>query len=250
MRFTKSQIERIAREFWSTTDEKYRVNFDIAGAVEHLPAIDVIHIDRLSPGKVEDWLKDMSIEIQFGVNDRNLHGILFIRNEHACMFLDKADSETQQRFTIAHEMSHYLLDYQLPKERAMLELGTGIKEVLNGNVKATEYQLVLSLIKGVDIEPYTVLIEKKGQGSFSSWTNYNAENEADYLALELLAPRARVISDTISSTKRLTYSQFNRKSLELLTCKYGIPSDIAKQYASQLAYAVTKGPSFLDKLGL
>lgn len=250
MRFSKPQIERIAREFWSTVEPAYRSNFDIVSAVDASLTIDLVAVKQLSLRKIESWLASRTITIEIDVNDRSLHGALLIRGNSVLMFVEDAEDELQQRFTVAHEVSHFLLDYQVPKERAILALGKEIEDVLNGNLPANNTQLALSVIKGINIDPYTFLIEKTGNGSFLNWANFNSENEADYLALELLAPRTKVINETVSSTKRLTYSQFTRNSLELLKGKYGIPAEIARQYASELANAVTNGPSFLDKLGL
>lgn len=250
MRFSKPQIERIAREFWSTVDQVYRENFDILGAVETSLTIDLIQLQKLSLRKIQDWLDARKINIAIDAIDRDLHGALLIKAGSVCMFVEEAGDEIQQRFTIAHEVSHFLLDYQIPLERALLQFGAEIEEVLNGNQKATRSQLVTSMINGVNLEPYSFLIEKTGNGSFLSWSNFNAENEADYLALELLAPRTKVINEAIASATLLTYSQFKRKSQEILKDKYRIPSEVAHQYASELAYLVTNGPSFLDKLGL
>jgi len=249
MRFRKPEIERIAREFWSTVDQNYHENYDIISAVDTSPTIDLIKIKNLSISKIEEWLIAIGLKDNFDIPDRRLHGVLIIKGDSVAMFIEDDENPIQQRFTVAHEVSHYLLDYQIPKEKAILALGKEIEDVLNGNLPANNTQLALSVIKGINIDPYSFLIEKTGNGSFEDWKNFNSENEADYLALELLAPRIRIINETFSSTKRLSYSQFTRKSQEILIEKYRIPSDIARQYASQLAYSVTSGPSFLDKMG-
>ena len=46
MRFTKSQIERVAREFWSTTDQLHRDSFDIVGAVDASLTIDLVPLNN------------------------------------------------------------------------------------------------------------------------------------------------------------------------------------------------------------
>jgi Zn-dependent peptidase ImmA (M78 family) len=249
MSFSKPLLERIAREFWSTVDQKHRETYDIVSAVNDTLTINLILIKNLSIKKMEDWLISIGKYENFGIDDRSLHGFLMIKNGNICMFVEESEDQSQQRFTVAHEVSHYLLDYQLPKERAILALGKEIEDVLNGNLPPTDTQLALSVIKGVNISPYTFMIEKNGNGSFFNWSNFNSENEADYLAMELLAPRARIVNETFSSIKRRSYSQFIRKSEEILISHYKIPPDIARHYASELAYSVTNGPSFLDKLG-
>lgn len=250
MRFSKPQIERIARDFWSKADPAHRRVLDISRAVNIVLPIRIVYIQNLSLVEVDNWLKGRGINIEIDINDRIMHGVILIREGNGFIFVNADDSTIEQRFTIAHEVSHYLLDYQVPRERAMLEVGTEIEKVLNGKDQPDRFQQVKALIKGISIQPYGHLIEKKGNGSFLNWVNFNAENEADYLALELLAPRSMVIKGTISTIKGLNYTQFVRKCEEILVDNYQIPPEVAHQYASELAYSVTSGPSFLDKLGL
>ncbi|ASS49912.1 MAG: hypothetical protein A3D31_10055 [Candidatus Fluviicola riflensis] len=251
MRFSKSQIERIAREFWSKADPVHRNGLDISSAVDDVLPVNVVHLQQLSWKVIECWLKNLGVnDIEIEVNDRELHGVIMIREGFGFIFVNADDGTIQQRFTIAHEVSHFLLDYQMPREQAMLAIGTEIEDVLNGKAEATRFQQVKALIKGISIQPYTHLIEKSGDGSFLNWMNYTSENEADYLALELLAPRSVVIKGTIATARRLNYNQFTRKCEEILMKNYQIPAKVAHQYAVELAYSITNGPSFLDKLGL
>lgn len=250
MRFSKPQIERIAREFWSKADPVHRQTLDISSAVDEVLPVDVIYLKRLSLAEIKHWLENRGVKTEFEVNDRPLHGVIMIQEGFGFIFVDADDGTIQQRFTIAHEVSHFLLDYQIPRENAMLAIGTEIEDVLNGKAEATRFQQVKALIKGISIQPYTHLTEKSADGSFLNWMNYTSENEADYLALELLAPRSVVIKGTIATARRLNYNQFTRKCEEILMENYQIPAEVAHQYAVELAYSITNGPSFLDKLGL
>jgi Zn-dependent peptidase ImmA (M78 family) len=250
MRFSKPQIERIAREFWSKANPVHRQTLDISSAVDEVLPVRVIYIQRLSFAEIKYWLENRGVKTEFEANNRPLHGVIMIQEGFGFIFVDANDGSIQQRFTIAHEVSHFLLDYQIPRENAMLAIGTEIEDVLNGKAEATRFQQVKALIKGISIQPYTHLTEKSADGSFLNWMNYTSENEADYLALELLAPRSVVIKDTMTTARRLNYSQFTRKCEELLMKHYQIPPEVAHQYAVELAYSITNGPSFLDKLGL
>jgi len=250
MRFNKPQIGRIAREFWLKADPAHQRVLDIAKAVSNILPLRIIYLKGLTLETLDNWLKDRGIPNNQEISNKSLHGVIMIREGRGFIFVNADDSTIEQRFTIAHEVSHYFLDYQIPRENAMLKIGPEIEHVLNGKEPASDLQKVKALLKGISIQPYSHFIEKSGNGSFLSWINFNSENEADYLALELLAPRSVVIKNTVTNAKRLNYTQFVRKCQELLREQYQIPDDVAHQYATELAYSVTNGPSFLDKLGL
>lgn len=250
MRFTKLQLERIAQEFWSKADQTHRSNFDILNAVPSVLPIDVVHLPALSLRTIESWFRDRHVHLELDADERIRHGFIILCEGVGFIFLNADDSLIDQRFTIAHEASHFLLDHRMPKERAVLEIGTDIKTVLNGASEPSVYHHVKALIKGIDIRPGSHLLEKNGSGSCRSWNNFNSENEADYLALELLAPRLNAIRDTLTGSKRLNYRQFVGSCREILRERYQLPSAIAEHYAIELGSSVTGGPSFLDKIML
>lgn len=246
---TRPQIERIAREFWATSYAEFRYNYDIIKVVESSPNVHLIRIPQLNPTKITSWLTSRKIDIPVENNDRSLDGALLIQNGTVIMFIDTAENDIRQRYTLAHQVSHFLLAYQMPKERAIIKLGKEIAAALKDDTEAPVTQLVQSALQGMTGAAYTLLIEKSEDAFPSDRLNLLPESPADTLALELLAPRYQIIQETASASARLRYSPFKRTCQELLIDKYRIPLEIAHKYAKELASSVTSGPSFLSKFG-
>ena len=252
MRFSQFQLERIAKDFWSGADPTQGPN-DIQAAASLYLRVDIVLLPELSLAKIRVWLEERnSAHVFDGINvsERTLHGFVLNRYGIAAIFINTSDSDVNQRFTIAHEISHFLLDHKLPRDEAILKLGPSIQEVLDVRRKATLPERVNSVLRGIDIGPQSHLLEKEGDGSFEKCGNFHAENDADRLALELLAPRHKVISETLAGSKSLSYAVFIDRCEHILLLRYRLPSDMVHHYAAMLAHPITGGPSILDKLEL
>jgi hypothetical protein len=249
MRIVPSYIEVIAREFWKRTGQKVEPPYDIAGAISLLLPIDIVSLSDLTLGKINRWLSDNGIQIPIDVNDRYLHGFVLIGRGTGFMFVNGTDGEDERRFTIAHEASHFIMDYKIPREKAIQKMGTSIQDVLDGTREATMEEQVDGLINGISVRSFIHLLEKEGDGSFESVEIFDVENKADMLAIELLAPHLEVIKATLNGQQKMSFSLFDQYCLDILVSKYKLPIPIAKQYSKRLAYSVTGGPSIITKLG-
>jgi Zn-dependent peptidase ImmA (M78 family) len=245
----KPYITAIAKDFWTKTGLKTKQPRDISGAVNLLLPIDIINLSELSIKKVVQWLNERSITFHLDVEDRNLHGFVLTYRGSGFIFINGTDPENERRYTIAHEASHFILDYKLPREKVIEKLGYQITEVLDGHRSPTIEERIDGLLSSVRVQPFTHLLEKVGDGSFDYVEILNSENDADALALELLAPNSNVIKDTKSTRNKISFSDFQEISYQILIEKYSIPEVIAKEYSLRLAYLATGGPSLLNKLG-
>lgn len=249
MTTAKYTMERIAREFWATTKSEFRFNYDLINVVESTLNVQLIRMPQLCPIKINSWLNNQNIGIQIEDNGQNLHGALLIQNGTVLMFIDTTENTTWQRYTLAHQVSRFLLEYQMPRERAILSFGKEIAGVLKGKNDASVTELVQSAFNDVSNKTYTLLLEKKGDRVTTGEDPSLTDNPADFLALELLAPRYQIIQETASKSVFLSYAPFKRKCRELLIGKYRIPTEIAHKYACELAGSVTNGPSFFSRFG-
>jgi len=239
----------VAKEFWSATRINNEPPFDIAGAVSLLFPIDIVQLSDLSTAKIDHWFSSRNINIQTHVKDRHLHGFVVFSRGVGFMFVNGTDDEQERRYTIAHEISHFLLDYKIPRDKIILKLGVGVEEVLDGIREPSATEMVEGIIKHVSVKPFTHLLEKDGNGSFENLQVYHAENNADTLALELLAPASRLKAVVLKGKKKLSYAEFCSACNDLLLHRYKLPKKIAIDYAKILAYKITGGPSIMDKLG-
>jgi len=250
MPLIKPYIARIASEFRLKAGRKDKFHFDINGAVNLILPVDIVSLSELTLSKIKQWLFDRGVDVDIDYNDRLLHGFILTFQGSGFIFINGTDTEEERRYTVAHEASHFILDYKLPRDRAIEKLGPQIVEVLDGYRAASTMEMVDGLLASVNIQPYTHLLEKAADGSFNSIKIYNSENDADALALELLAPSTDVIKDTKATKPQLAFEEFKSTAFRILMDKYLLPVEIAKEYSTRLAYVSTGGPSLVSKLRL
>lgn len=185
------------------------------------------------------------------VQDRLLHGFLLTQHGDGIIFINGTDSEPERRFTLAHEVAHFLIEYYLPRQKAIREFGEGIIEVLNGLRKPTVDERVHGLVKSISVKTSTHLVEKFGKGDFLKHKIWQAENDADELAIELLAPFHKVclivksMPDTTDTSHNLLGEVY-----ELLTNRFLLPESISDNYSHRIVHAIRGGESVREKLSL
>lgn len=249
MRFISAIIIQVAKDFWKSAGGNNSFPCDITGAVNLALPIDIVSLSELSLNKIQTWLTERKVLLDLEIDDRLLHGFILISRGTGFIFVNGTDTEEERRYTIAHEASHFLLDYKLPRESAVKKLGEGILEVMNGYREPTIEERIDGTLTSVSIRPYTHILEKIGDGTFDNTEILNSENNADELALELLAPHTIVIKDTNSNRSKISFYDFKNQCYQILRSKYLIPDTIAEAYSSKLAYIATGAPSLLSKLG-
>jgi Zn-dependent peptidase ImmA (M78 family) len=238
-----------AMEFWQTAGGCSSYPCDISGAVNLVLPIDIVYLCELSLEKIQIWLTERKVSLSLEIDDRLLHGFILISRGSGFIFVNGTDTEEERRYTIAHEASHFLLDYKYPREIAMKKLGKSILEVMDGYREPTIEERIDGTLSSVVIKPYTHLLEIFGDGTLSNMVVLNSENEADALALELLAPSSMVIRDANRNKHKISFYDFKNQCYQVLRSKYLIPDSIAEVYSYKLAYAVNGGPSLASKLG-
>lgn len=251
MSYTGTQLQEIALDFWDRAGE-LRQTRDIVKAATLVLPVEIVPVPDLSLVKVRQWLAASELYDLFGetdVNDRVMHGFILPLRGSGLIFINAADPVPEQRFTVAHEIAHFLLDHDLPRQRAVSQLGARIRAVLDGDVPAELSDEVTSVIRNFELRQPVNPIEQGGDGGFRSWATFNAESDADRLARELLAPRTEVIRVTLAGRRNMMYAAFVEKCRELLEQRYLLPPPAAQEYAARLAFQITKGPSIMDKLG-
>jgi hypothetical protein len=226
-----------ADEFWAVADRPAAYPRDLT-----LPAFSAFVIDlQLTPGLrisgIEEWFKQRACEVQFGQLDRRLRGCLTAVGGAAVIFADGADDAAEHRFTVAHELSHFLVDYLLPRNKAIAKLGPEIAEVLDGVRAPTDDERLDAAINACPLGLHIHLLERRDPtGRFSM-----VESRADKLAWELLAPdeelERRFGSEQLSVAE-LTHGLVN---------EFGLPMPEAAKYATQWTRA-RQGPAPLIRL--
>ena len=94
-------------------------------AVAQALPLTVVLIPQIGINAAETWLLRQGAPYFIRVADRPLRACLIARRGHGIIFLDGADTEDEQRFSLAHQLSHFLHDYFLPRCRAVDALEKG-----------------------------------------------------------------------------------------------------------------------------
>jgi hypothetical protein len=244
------QLDNESREavdyFWKSAGEAERFPRSLERVSILALPIAIIKLPRLALGSIESWLRVRNINYLFNCQSRPVRGCLIAFQDKGLLFCDGSDPLNEIRFTIAHEVSHFLLDYLLPRERAKQRYGQSVIEILDGKRKPTITERVSSLLEGVKMGVSTSLMEREAQRDISNI--WKVEDRADRIALELLAPSKEVFAIADISDRAFT----NRLDsiTQSLVLNFGLPILIAQGYGDALLRSVRKGSSWTEAIRL
>jgi hypothetical protein len=179
--------EAVAEAFWATVGGRSRFGrpVDIERAAARVLPVAVHRVSGLHTGAVADLLVRVGAYPWIELTPRLLRGCLIADAGKALILVDCDDAEDEQRMTVAHEVAHLVLHYLTPRERAVTAFGTGILAVLDRTRPPTPGERLSSALRNVPIEPYRHAMDR--QPRHARAVNF-MEDEADDLAVELLAP--------------------------------------------------------------
>jgi hypothetical protein len=205
----------------------------ISDAALRLPLTTIL-LPRLSALAVRKWLAARGIDHPVADRDRLLHGCLVAQAAVGAVFIDANDCEDERRFSFAHEVAHFILDHLRPRQHALRTYGDRILPVLNGDRPPTKEESLSSVLDRVPIGVQVHLMSRGPAGAVCEWDIEAAEQNADRLAFELLAPAQTAMAavrpafESSDSTTRLD------NAAALLVQGFGLPLSAAKAYADVL----------------
>lgn len=226
-------LAQAAEAFWDAIGAipPYPRNLShVIGRAFHLSPI---FLPNLCIRQVEQWLEHRQIAFRFLCQDRSLCGCIVAARGHGLIFVDSLDEEAEQRYTLAHETAHFLLDYLHPRQKALNTFGERILPVLNGDRPPTEGERIDAILSSVRLETYSDLMPRSPHGGLDQSYILRAEQRADRLALELLAPSEQALSELLPLSPQTPDEQLQAAIL-LLTSTYGLPLSVAKKYSAVL----------------
>ena len=198
--------EALATEFWAGTGLHAVFPRKIEQAVAFKLPLALVELSTLNAAAVGHWLQQRGGAIRLPPDRRDLGGCLVAFGGRGFIFICGTDAADEQRLTTAHETAHFLIDYLWPRQRVIQELGEDITAVLDGLRPATPAERAAAILSHLHLGPHIHVLPRPGRDQDSDVAVVRAEDRADRLALELVAPQARIraIVDELSARQALT----------------------------------------------
>jgi hypothetical protein len=146
-------------------------------------------------------------------------------------------------------VSHFLVDYQAPRQRAVEKLGLSIIAVMDGVRPATPEERVDAVLARTAIGTYAHFMHRDAEG-ITSPAVANSETLADRLAVELLAPERRVRDSLPLDVDKKPFATLVGNTAKILVRRFGLPRAVARTYAARLCRSWFGGPSVRERLGI
>lgn len=242
MTWLTNEEQQIVDSFWRMAGDTELFPRSLERAIALALPVAIIKLPHLALGSIETWLNLRQINYSFNCSSRFVRGCLICYGGKGFIFCDGTDPLDEIRLTLAHEVGHFLVDYWHPRQKVINKFGAGILEVFDGVREPTIAERLHSIFESTSIGITTNLMDRQDAND-TTWT---AENEADKIGFELLAPARDVLKTTDFS--RTMYSQRLDVLSEKLVGEYGLPVHAAKTYASILLRTIGKGPSWVETL--
>lgn len=231
--------------FWDLCGEEEKFPRNLERPLALALPVALVKLPHLRLWDVERWLRRRGNSFCFECESRSVRGCLIAQAGQGLLFMDGSDPQDEQRFTIAHEIAHFLCNYWLPRRTIIEKFGPEITKALDGIRPFTVTERIQSLLIGTKVGPYQSLMER---GSTTNEDIWKAENSADRLALALLAPPQAVFPQLSFLSE--PYPVRLQQTIDVLHLSFGLPVSISASYANSLLSAIRKGPSWVESLGL
>ena len=246
---TNAEARAWAERFWQSAGVHDSFPRSLERAVSWAVPLAIVKLPSLRLSELRTWLRNKGLRVEFRGPDRSLRACLIAKHGRGVVILDGTDPEADCRFSLAHEVAHFLLDYLHPRERASEALGPSCVDVLDGLRVATVEERFAGILKGVTLDTHVHLLERSAAGQIDRMSVLDAEDRSDRLALELLAPRNIVLQRLEAAGIRWQATSALRRTEELLIDDFGLPSGIAENYARFLVSARRSSSTFREWLG-
>jgi hypothetical protein len=248
-RWLDAESSRLVRSFWAAAGGEEPFPRSLERPMLLALPISIVKLASLHLHQADQWLRARGVGMRFtgdgrtDATDRPVHGCIVARSGHAFLFVDGADSPEDLRFTIAHEIGHFLADHWLPRTTAVDRFGTGILDVMDGKREPTMAERVSSLLRGVELQGTTSFLPRSesADGGLELW---KVEGRADRIGAALLAPPERVLA----AARAPTHAERLARAIDALTTTYGFPPAPAARYAQTLLEQNGQGRSWVEGL--
>jgi hypothetical protein len=238
-------VTELADAFWQAAGMQEPFPRALRRPIARALTMMVVSVPRLRLHDVRDWLVRNNLGYPCALKNRALRACLVARRGWGYVFLDGADAEEEQRFSLAHELAHFLRHYWQPRQEAVRRFGAGVLEVFDGDRPPAAEERIQALLATVPIGFHLHLMQREEDGACSTPDVALAEDEADWLACELLAPGEEILL----RAGPVSGKEGQAVLVCLLRHTFGLPADQAQRYSKRLLPTEESDP-LLRRLGL
>ncbi|MFQ5741082.1 MAG: ImmA/IrrE family metallo-endopeptidase [Acidobacteriota bacterium] len=245
----QDQITRKANDFWEWVGRPEPFPRTLESSIAWALPLAVVKLPQLTLFELRGWLERRGIPSTFQSSDRALRGCLVARKGRGLVFLDGTDPSEEQRFSLAHELAHFLLDYLEPRSRATEALGEAGREVFDGQRSATLEERLTALLRDADLAPFVHLMDRSPAGEIKGVDVLEREGRCSQLALELLAPWDLALTLLAREVEDWPKESSLRQAQSLLMSTFELPRPVATRYAGVLRVCQASRQTFRQWLG-
>lgn len=184
----KSDLKKISNRFWVDSGLKMECPRPIEDAVIRNLPISIVKMKVLTYQSLSQWFAERNLVGILPHFSESLLGGIFAFKGNALLFVDAKLPSYEMRYTVAHEVGHFLFDYHYKRQKAKATVGDSAEEILDGTRRASLGERVDAILLGIDLKPYYHLLSDQNCISISRGQIETAEDNADFLADELIAP--------------------------------------------------------------
>jgi hypothetical protein len=216
-------VLELAGRFWDRVGTPPPFPRDLREVLRWVPSVHVVEVPDLTLARAAEHFARHAIPVPPPESDRTLAGCFCGYRGVSVILVDSKLERPERLFTLAHEVAHYLRDYDAPRRRVATRLGPRALDVLDGLRPATPDERLAGVLRGVPVGSHVHFLDRDRWGRAPTAAAREAEAAADRLAFELLAPFAAVSAGAARAGL-----------IDRLTAEFGLPPAEAAKYAAVL----------------
>lgn len=178
------RVQELALATWAAAPQRVHNERDVEAAVVWASPVVIVSMPHLQLASANRWLSDHGAP-SLPDGSGELRGLLVAWRGYAAIFLDGTMTSAERRFTLAHEHGHFLIDYQLARQRIARD-APDLLGVIDGRRPATDADRAKASLARVPIGLHTHLLHRDDHGGVGGATTAS-EDDASLYALELLS---------------------------------------------------------------
>lgn len=242
------RVRERAAAVWADVPPDVRKRRDIEAAVAWSAPLAGVALPALDEQRARAWLTERHAPLDGTAGTRPLRGLLLAWRGVGIVFVDGTLDHAERRFTVAHELGHFLFDYIEPRDRVLRE-APALIEVIDGWRPAGRAERAEAILARVPLGLHTHLLERDVNGGAAPDVEL-VEDAASQFALEVLSPWPEALEATraaAAETAGLPFDERVWRAAEVLAERFVLPAERAAVRAVSALRALGIQRGFFDR---